>query len=210
MFMEKVWAKGLDSIPKARNRNASFACSKLRFVSNPHCSRNGSPNRMRVLLLCFSLVASTLNGQSFVQRSGTHLTLDNSTFRFSGPNVEWLGLEGYGPHDPIGPRYPSHFEIDDVLATAAEMGAGVVRSQTMGDTVGCPLCIEPSLGRFNDAAFAASDYAVAAAHKYGMRLIIPLVGDCATCVGGGLGQYVAWNNKQSLQDFFTDPAIIAD
>jgi mannan endo-1,4-beta-mannosidase len=147
--------------------------------------------------------------QDFVERTGTHLTVADKAFRYSGPNIEWLGLEGYGPHDPAGPRLPSHFEIDDAFATAAEMGAKVVRAQTMGDTVGCPLCIEPTQGKFNDAAFASSDYAVATAHKYGMRLIIPLVGDCATCAGGGLGQYIAWNKKKSFQDFFTDPGIIA-
>jgi mannan endo-1,4-beta-mannosidase len=163
-------------------------------------------------LLVFA-AASSLSlssyAQDFVQRTGTHLTVAGAPFRYSGPNIEWLGLEGYGPHDPAGPRLPSHFEIDDAFATAAEMGAKVVRAQTMGDTVGCPSCIEPEQGKFNDAAFASSDYALATAHKYGMRLIIPLVGDCATCAGGGLGQYIAWNRKQSFQDFFTDPAIIA-
>src|SRR5271168_3601310 len=93
-----------------------------------------------------------LMAQSYVQRAGTHLQLDGAPFRYSGPNIEWLGLEGYGPHDPMGPRYPSHFEIDDALATAAEMGAKVVRSQTMGDTVGCPLCIETEEGTCNEAA----------------------------------------------------------
>lgn len=85
----------------------------------------------------------------FVTRTGTSLQLSGKPFRYSGPNIEWLGLEAYGPHDPIGPRYPSHFEVDDVLDTAKEMGARVVRSQTLGDSVGCDLCIEPQLGVFN-------------------------------------------------------------
>jgi mannan endo-1,4-beta-mannosidase len=164
---------------------------------------------MRSLLLSFLLAASTLYGQSFVQRSGTHLVLDGSTFRYSGPNIEWLGLEGYGPHDPFGPRYPSHFEIDDVFATAAEMGAKVVRSQTMGDTIGCPLCIEPEEGQFNPNAFQASDYALSVAAKDHMKVIITLIGDCATCSGGGIGQYLAWHKTANFQDFFTDPALIA-
>ena len=164
----------------------------------------------RVLAFLLLIMAGPLLlSQSFVQRSGSHLTLDGKPFRYSGPNVEWLGLEGYGPHDPSGPRFPSHFEIDDVFSTAAEMGALVVRAQTMGDTVGCPLCIEPKLNEFNDAAFQSSDYALAAAKQHGMRLIIPLVGDCATCAGGGIGQYLAWAGKPSFQDFFTDPAILA-
>ena len=147
--------------------------------------------------------------EQFVQRAGTHLRLNGAPFRYSGPNLEWLGLEGYGPHDAMGPRLPSHFEIDDAFATAGEMGALVVRAQTLGDTVGCPLCIEPALDRFNDAAFAASDYAISVAAKYHMRLIIPLVGDCATCAGGGMGQYLAWLGKPDLQAFFHDPQVIA-
>ncbi len=95
------------------------------------------------------LCAQPAPAGEFVQRAGTKLTLGGEAFRFSGPNIEWLGLEGYGPHDPMGPRHPSRFEVDDVMDTAVEMGARVVRSQTMGDTVGCPLCVEPEEGRFN-------------------------------------------------------------
>ena len=109
----------------------------------------------------------------------------------------------------MGPRYPSHFEIDDAFATAAEMGAKVVRAQTMGDSVGCALCIEPALGKFNDSGFQASDYALVAARRNGIRIIITLVGDCATCSLGAIGQYLAWSGKQNPQDFFTDPALIA-
>lgn len=65
----------------------------------------------------------------FVTRSGSSLLLDGKPFRYSGPNIEWLGVEAYGPHDPEGPRYPSRFEIDDALDTAKQMGARVVRSQ---------------------------------------------------------------------------------
>lgn len=148
-------------------------------------------------------------GGQFVERAGSKLTLDGKPFRFGGPNVEWLGLEGYGPHDPMGPRYPNRFEVDDVFATAAEMGARAVRSQTMGDTVGCPLCVEPEEGRFNDAGFESTDYALATAHKYGMRVIVTLIGDCATCTLGGIGQYLAWEKKSDPADFFTDPALIA-
>lgn len=144
----------------------------------------------------------------FVTRSGSKLLLAGKPFRYSGPNIEWLGLEAYGPHDPTGPRYPSHFEIDDALDTAKEMGARVIRSQTMGDSVGCDLCIEPKLGVFNPNAFESIDYAIAGAHKRGIRLIMTLVGDCATCSSGGIGQYLEWTHKQNFSDFFTDPELI--
>jgi mannan endo-1,4-beta-mannosidase len=60
------------------------------------------------------------------------------------------------------------------------MGAKVVRSQTMGDTIGCSLCIEPEEGKFNDAAFQSSDYALYIAAKHHMKVIVTLIGDCAT------------------------------
>ncbi len=100
-------------------------------------------------LSCGRASAQIAQNDQFVQRDGTRLTVGGEPFRYSGPNIEWLGLESYGPHDPIGPRYPTHFEVDDALDTAKAMGARVVRSQTMGDSVGCDLCIEPSPGVFN-------------------------------------------------------------
>uniref|UniRef100_UPI0035CAE409 hypothetical protein n=1 Tax=uncultured Sphingomonas sp. TaxID=158754 RepID=UPI0035CAE409 len=145
----------------------------------------------------------------FVTRSGTSLRLAGKAFRFSGPNIEWLGLVGYGPHDPVGPRYPTHFEIDDAMDTAKAMGAKVVRSQTMGDSIGCDLCIEPRLGVFNPKAFDSIDYAIKAAHDRGLRLVITLMGDCATCTLSGAGQYLKWLGKPDPKQFFTDPAVIA-
>ena len=88
-------------------------------------------------LLVFLIFAGmAAQAQSFIQRSGTRLSLDGAPFRYSGPNIEWLGLEGYGPHDAAGPRLPSHFEIDDAFATTEEMGGRVVRAQTIADSVG--------------------------------------------------------------------------
>src|SRR5277367_325956 len=175
----------------------------------------GTTARMLIAILMLAgltalpAAAQSAHSEDFVQRAGTKLTLSGEPFRYSGPNIEWLGLEGYGPHDPMGPRYPSRFEIDDAFATAAEMGARVVRAQTMGDTVGCALCVEPEQGKFSEAGFQASDYALVAAKRNGMRIIITLIGDCATCNGGGIGQYLAWGKKRNFQDFFTDPALIA-
>src|ERR1700746_3740192 len=125
----------------------------------------------------------------FVKRDGVRLTLGGETFRFGGPNIEWLGLEAYGPLDSMGPRYPSHFEVDDAMDTAKAMGARVIRSQTLGDSIGCPKCIEPKVGEFNPEAFQHIDYAIKAAHDRGLRLIFTLVGDCANCDAGGAGEY---------------------
>ena len=153
---------------------------------------------------------------TFVSRSGTHLELAGRPFRFGGANVEWLGLEGYGPADPAGPRYPNHYEIDDALATAREMGARVVRSQTMGDSVGCSACIEPELGRFNAAAFEPIDYSIVSARRNGIRLIATIVGDDARAGGSGC-VYLRWRaisvpncSLVNMAPFWTDEKVRAD
>src|SRR5438270_604544 len=99
------------------------------------------------------LLAALAVASPFVQRSGDHLTLAGRPYRFGGANIEWLGLSDYGPASPAGPRYPTHAEVDQALTTAKRLGARVVRSQTLGDSVGCALCLEPALGRFNAEAF---------------------------------------------------------
>jgi mannan endo-1,4-beta-mannosidase len=150
------------------------------------------------------------HNDEFVQRDGTRLTLGGETFRYSGPNIEWLGIEAYGPADPMGPRYPSRLEVDDALDTAKDMGARVVRSQTLGDSVECNLCIEPAEGVFNPEAFKSIDYALKAAHDRGLRLIITLAGDCANCEMSGPGQYLLWKGQSDFKKFFSDPAIIGE
>src|SRR5438477_9807205 len=153
---------------KAATSTAAVAAAR-RLLEYPRPLKRTVPDdaRMRValpiacLLAAAALVSRSGPAQSsFVTRSGTHLLLAGKPYRFGGANIEWLGLAGYGPADPAGPRYPSHFEIDDALTTAKEMGVRVVRSQTMGDSVGCELCLEPLLGQFNQAAFERIDYAL--------------------------------------------------
>src|SRR3954469_25543882 len=91
-----------------------------------------------------SLLAALALAGPFVQRSGPQLELGGAPFRFGGANVEWLPLSDYGPASPAGPRSPTHYEVDDALATATELGARVVRAQTLADSVGCALCLEPA------------------------------------------------------------------
>ena len=64
--------------------------------------------------------------------------------------------------------------LQEIMATAAAMGANTIRSTTLGVSVGHPLTISPSLGVFDEEALKRVDYAVYAAGTYGLRLIIPL------------------------------------
>jgi mannan endo-1,4-beta-mannosidase len=153
---------------------------------------------------------------TFVTRSGPRLYLGGRPFRFGGANVEWLGVAGYGPADPTGPHLASHYEIDDAMATAQELGVEVVRSQTLGDSVGCEACIEPTLGHFNDAAFERIDYALRSARDHGLRLIPTIVGDDARAGGTGC-VYLGWRGISvpgctiiDMPPFWTDQTVIGD
>lgn len=153
---------------------------------------------------------------AFVMSAGNQLSLAGHPFRFGGANVEWLGVAGYGPFDPAGPHLASHYEIDDALATAQEMGVTVVRSQTIGDSVGCDVCLEPTLGTFNEAAFEEIDYALRSARRHGIRIIPTIVGDDARAGGSGC-VYLGWRDIQvpncsivDMAPFWTDQTVLGD
>jgi mannan endo-1,4-beta-mannosidase len=183
--------------------------------------------RLLLGLLAASFAVSTLpaassgaveraNAVPFVTRSGLGLVAGKHAFRFGGANVEWLGVAGYGPADPAGPHAPSNFEIDDAFATVRELGGTVVRSQTMGDSVGCAACLEPARGVFDEHAFERVDYALASAGRHGIRVIPTLVGDDAATGGTGC-VYLRWRGIDppncslvNMDQFWTDPAVLGD
>jgi hypothetical protein len=161
-------------------------------------------------LMALAPAAAADTNWNFVTRHGNELLLDGHPFRFAGANIEWLGLIGYGTNG-TGPQYPSAYEVDDALATAKEMGATVVRAQTLGDSVGCANCLEPKLGQFNEQAFRVMDYAVMRARAYGIRLIFEFEGDAE----GGVGlPYLetsdVFSHWRGDADPWTDPTVIAD
>lgn len=140
---------------------------------------------------------------SFITRSGSQLLVDGSPFRFGGANIYWLGLD----ENVGGVDYPTYFRIDDALRTAKAMGATVVRSHTLGISTGAPLTFEPTLGTFNQKAFATIDYAVAAARRLGIRLVIPLVDNWAY-YHGGRRDFTNWFGLPA-EAFYTDSRVIA-
>jgi hypothetical protein len=176
--------------------------------------------RLKPIITCLFVAAlsgllaapTSASPWDFVTRSGSHLMLDGKPFRFSGANVEWLGLIGYGPHN-YEPgqieRFPSDYEVNDALATAKEMGATVVRAQTLGDTVGCPNCLEPTLGQFNAHAFRVMDYAVMRARAYGIRLILEFQGDSGA-VGGTLSTADVYSGWRGGADPWSESTVIKD
>ena len=155
---------------------------------------------------------SIQTAHNFVTRSGSQLLLNGQPFRFAGPNIYWLGLaEGTGSGTCLGGAcgYPSQFQVDDALLTAREMGASVIRAHTLGISVGCSQCIEPSLGHFNTAALKHVDYAIKVAGDLGLRLIIPLV-DNYHYYHGGKHTFTDWRGIADENQFYTNKTVIGD
>jgi mannan endo-1,4-beta-mannosidase len=74
------------------------------------------------LVIAASSASVRVAGQSassdaeFVQRRGTELAIAGRPFGFGGMNIEWLGLEDYGPKGKVGPHVPTDFEVEDALS----------------------------------------------------------------------------------------------
>jgi mannan endo-1,4-beta-mannosidase len=147
------------------------------------------------------LSSTTTASEAFITKSGSTLYDGNSVFYMAGANEPWLGLLSTT-------SYPSDTQIANGLATAKAMGANTVRAITLGTSVGCPACIEPSLGVFNQNAFNVIDYAVAQAKADGMHLIIPLTDNWHYYMGGK-HTFTDWLGLSDEDDFFTNAAAIA-
>lgn len=149
-----------------------------------------------------STPAPSPGSSAFVTRQGGTLYLNGKAFRFAGANIYWLGLAD-------NQTYPSTARVDNVLAAARSMGVTVVRSHTLGASVGCGNCLEPRLNQFNDQAFNSIDYAVAKAGQAGLHLIIPLT-DNYHYYEGGKHTFTDWVGDGNEEDFYTNPTVIAD
>jgi len=159
--------------------------------------------RLLALAIFTGLLISPANAQ-FIQSFGDTLTLNGAPFRCAGTNIYWLGLD-----ENVGSiSYPTEFRIDDALDTAKEMGAILVRAHTLGVSTGNKLSLEPMLNVFNDDAFKTIDYAIAAASKRGIHLLIPLT-DEYHYFHGGKHNFTDWE-KVNEDQFYTNAAVIAD
>ncbi|MFV2049656.1 RICIN domain-containing protein [Metabacillus sp. YM-086] len=141
----------------------------------------------------------------FVYRDGKNLMLNGEVFKYSGPNIYWLGLdENTGDTQ----SYPTAFRVNDVLDTAVEMGATVVRSHSLGASVGIKngysLTLKPEKNSpLNEEALRRIDYAIAAAKERGLRMIIPLV-DNWDYYHGGKKTWVRWYGYDGKDQYGND------
>ena len=127
-------------------------------------------------------LTAQLERNSYVYRHGAELRLDGQRWTASGANVYWLGLDenvrplpGAPFYAPFNASYPTFGRITEVMNTLQTMGAHVIRSQTLGVSVGNPLSVMPALGEYNEQAFATIDWSVFQARQHGLRIVAPLV-----------------------------------
>ncbi|OAV92253.1 hypothetical protein PTTG_01371 [Puccinia triticina 1-1 BBBD Race 1] len=128
----------------------------------------------------------------FIRKKG-HQLVDgdgHTPFKIVGPNIYWLGLdENVSP----SPSYPSQTRVLEALATAAIMGSTVVRATTLGISVGTPLSVWPTRNNTNNDALDVISFAIYAAKRYGLRLIIPIT-DQYEYYHGGFKTFLKWRS----------------
>lgn len=138
---------------------------------------------------------------SFVQRNGTHFTLDGRMFYINGWNSYWLMDSAVDEY--TRPR------VRAMLQAGAKMGLTVCRTWAFNDGGYNALQISP--GRYDERVFKALDHVIAEAGQHGIRLLLCLVNNLQAY--GGKTQYVKWAWEEGIalsssnDSFFYDPSI---
>lgn len=141
---------------------------------------------------------NAIKRNEYVTRFGTELRLDGNQWAAHGANVYWLGLDenvipplGEPFYAPTKASYPTKGRITEAMNVLNVMGAHIIRSQTLGVSVGNPLSVEPELGVFNEAAFDTIDWSVYQAREHGLRILAPLT-DNYDYYHGGKYVFLRW------------------
>jgi mannan endo-1,4-beta-mannosidase len=173
---------------------------------------------MKFFIATFFIVAcpvfaAQISLQNFITARDGKLFDGTNEFRFISfdvPNL--LMIEDNVVFTNENPwRLPDTFEINDALASVAQMGGTVARTYVItcertNDLPETPRHVL-GIGKFNEAAFREVDEVLAAANRNGVRLIIPLVDNWVW--QGGRADYARWRGK-TKDDFWTDPQLISD
>ncbi|KAK4191848.1 putative mannan endo-1,4-beta-mannosidase P [Podospora australis] len=159
-----------------------------------------------------------------ITRNGTTLILNKKPWKAVGANVYWLGLdENVSPRSPDQPyyaptkaTYPTQGRITEIMAVVKAMGGTMIRSHTLGISVGNPLSLWPAPDQTNEAAFAPIDWAVYQARVYGLRLMVPLI-DNFDYYHGGKYTFLRWagfnltgkeSSNPQVQQFYNNKTIV--
>ena len=145
--------------------------------------------KLHSLTVVASLVAGTAANynppdvrDAHVKRSGAHLTLAGKPWKPVGGNAYWLGLDenvippkGQPFYAPFNASYPTKERVSEAMAMIKALGGTMLRTHTLGVSLGNPLSERPGERQVNKDAFDAIDWAVYQARQYGVRLMVPLI-----------------------------------
>jgi hypothetical protein len=148
----------------------------------------------------------------YVQRKGFKLYNGTDRLRFVSWNIPSLLMLEDRPSTNYFWIPPDPWEQNDAMLTMDGFKAAVVRSYTLGFGRGQHV---PSLRTYNEAAFVAMDNAIAAAKRYSVRLIIPLInnhkgGDSNTDYFYGDYGILCSFRKIPPSQFYTNQLLIDD
>jgi mannan endo-1,4-beta-mannosidase len=159
-----------------RGQDASQLRSALKSVFP-----NSSQLTAQVLSTFLQPLEASIARSSPITRNGTQLKLLGQPWHANGANVYWLGIDenvippaGEPFYAALNASYPTKGRVTEAMATLVTMGAHLIRSQTLGISVGNPLSLEPELGVWNEQAFDTIDWAVWQARQHGLRILPPL------------------------------------
>jgi len=130
-------------------------------------------------------------------------------FRFASFNAPDL----IGRSDMGGDGFLDAYEQEDLILSAKQMNARVIRTYTLrvkssGDVngVGSTKAIQ-GIGSWGQTQLVHLDRALQLANKHGVRLIIPFIDNWSWF--GGVAEFAAFRGK-ARDSFFTDAQLIAD
>jgi hypothetical protein len=142
------------------------------------------------------------SADAWVRREGPRLVLEGAPFPVLGVNAHWIGLFKNGA------AFPTRPQIDDVFAHLREMGATVVRSHSLGISIGGPNHVATKPYAYNAVGFTAIDDAVASARAHGIRLVVPLT-DTQQYYHGSTKNFTDYRSKP-LDAFYTSSTVLED
>ncbi len=151
--------------------------------------------------------------QDFITARGGQLFEKDKPFRFISFNIPNLTYteDNMQFERPGNFRLPSPFETDDALAAVQQMGGRVARIYVLSvrktnDPPEVPRHILAP-DKLNEEAMAVFDQVLEAAHRRGVRLIVPFIDQAGWW--GGIEAYAGFRGK-SKSEFFTDAQVKAD
>ncbi|KAK7269508.1 hypothetical protein RIF29_22239 [Crotalaria pallida] len=137
----------------------------------------------------------------FVQRNGTHFTLNGKPHYVNGFNSYWLMYLASDSNTTSS-------KVTSIFQEASQHGLNVARTWAFSDGGDRALQISP--GSYDENVFRGLDFVVSEAGKYGVKLILSLVNNWNDF--GGKNRYVRWardqgQNVSNDDDFFTHPVV---